>query len=66
MCAADPPCVVAHAAAAALVAAEADAAVEHVAGAAAVSLAHGVAVHQRIDEEVDGALMLALHRHAHG
>ena len=47
-------------------AAEADAAVEHVVAAAAVSLGRLVFVEQRVDEQLDGALVLALDRVADG
>lgn len=52
---------VAHRVAAALAAAEARAAVEGVAAAASVGPGRVPLVQQRVDEEVDGALVLALH-----
>lgn len=52
---------VAHLVAAVLVAAEAHALVEAVFGAAAISHAFLLLVHQRVDEQMNGALMGALH-----
>ena len=54
--------VVAHRVAAALAAAEAHAAVEHLVAAAAVGLGRRPLVQQGVDEQVDGALVLTLHR----
>ena len=53
--------VVAHRVAAALAAAEAHATVEHLVAAAAVRLWRRLLVQQGVDEQVDGALVLALH-----
>lgn len=52
--------VVAHRVAAALAAVEAHATVKHVAAAAPVGLGRFVFVQQRVDEQVHGALVLAL------
>ena len=60
-CLADLADVVAHRVAAALPAAEAQAAVEHVATAAPVGLGSLLLVQQRVDEQVDGALVFTLH-----
>lgn len=53
--------VVAHRVAAALAAAEAHAAVEHVVAAAPVGLGRFLLVQQRVDEQVHRALVFALH-----
>lgn len=58
--------VVAHRVAAAFAAAEAHAAVEPVVAAAAVGLGRLLLVQQRVDEEVDRALVLALDRMGDG